>query len=89
MIYEPSEKELLQTSIKEQVRYFNHNLEFFKFSVVFNGDEMEVFLEWAGFKHLAYSSKSRFITKYELMNIYQETKKNILSSIEQTNKNGS
>lgn len=83
MIYEPSEKELLQTSIREQVKYLNHGLEFFKFSVVFNDDDMELFLEWAGFKQLAYSSKSRFITKDELMNIYQDTKKNIQSSIEQ------
>ena len=80
----PTKKEILQTSIKEQVKYFNHNLSFFKFSVVFNDDDMNVFLEWAGFKHLAYSSKSHFITANQLNEIYQTTKQNIQSSIEES-----
>ncbi|WP_423198010.1 hypothetical protein [Cupriavidus sp. H19C3] len=80
----PTKKELLQTSIKEQVKYFNHNLNFFKFSVVFNDDDMNLFLEWAGFKHLAYFSKSHFITTNQLNEIYQTTIKNIQSSIEES-----
>ena len=83
MIETPSKEELLQTSIKEQVKYFNHNLNFFKFSVVFNDDDMNVFLEWAGFKHLAYSSKTHFITTNQLTEIYEQTKTNIQSSIDE------
>lgn len=84
MIEAPTKEELLHTSIKEQVKYFNHNLNFFKFSVVFNEDEMNLFLEWTGFKHLAYSSKTNFITTNQLHEIYQQTKKNIQSCIEES-----